>query len=119
MAKREEVGIFLEELRVKIKIFGILFLDYRDKNQQTLLDLEIMPNSRKGIIASLKVEDYSQGPIEEKERGIKPMWVFGKIIKQKEVYIKISLGLENSNAICISFHIAEYPMNYPFKNEQK
>jgi len=49
-------------------------------------------------------------------RGILPMWVFGKEVKKKEVYIKISMGIENTNAICISFHIAEYPMKYPYKN---
>ncbi|MCK9400907.1 MAG: hypothetical protein M0Q51_13075 [Bacteroidales bacterium] len=28
------------------------------------------------------------------------------------------LGLTNSNVICISFHIAEYPLTYPFKSQQ-
>jgi len=50
-------------------------------------------------------------------RNIAPMWVFGKTVKNKEIYIKISLGKENTNAICISFHIAEYDLTYPFKNE--
>jgi hypothetical protein len=42
------------------------------------------------------------------------MWVFGKDVKGQEVYIKITLG-KGSSALCISFHIAEHPMNYPFK----
>jgi hypothetical protein len=45
------------------------------------------------------------------------MWVFGKLVNRKEVYIKISLGNENSGVVCISFHIAEYPMAYPYKDE--
>lgn len=40
----------------------------------------------------------------------------GKDVKGHEVYIKITLGLPNSSTICISFHIAEHKMNYPFKN---
>lgn len=28
------------------------------------------------------------------------------------------LGLMNSNVICISFHIAEYSLTYPFKSQQ-
>lgn len=95
-----------------MEIFGILFLDDRGKNQQTLHDLEISPIKRKEIIISLKTEDYSQGPLDEKMRGILPMWVFGKQVKKKEVYIKVSTGVENSGAVCISFHIAEHPMNY-------
>ena len=92
-----------------------MFLDDRGKNQQALLDLEITPAKRKEIVSSLKTEDYSQGPLDEKMLGILPMWVFGKCVKKKEVYIKISMGKKNSSAVCISFHIAEYPMNYPFK----
>lgn len=91
-----------------MEIFGILFLDDRGKNQQTLHDLEISPAKRKEIIGSLVVEDYSQGPLEEKMRGILPMWIFGKQIKNREVYIKVSMGIENNQAICISFHISEH-----------
>lgn len=116
MTSKNEVEIYLKELKVKMEIFGILFLDNRGKNQQTLHDLEISPTKRKEIINSLKAEDYSQGPLDEKMRGILPMWVFGKQVKKKDVYIKVSLGVENSGAVCISFHIAEHPMNYPLKN---
>jgi len=117
MASEKEVEKYLKELKVKIKVFGLFFLDDRGKNQQTLYDLEISPVKRKEIIANLKLEDYSDGPLKEKMRGILPMWVFGKEVKNNEVYIKISMGVENNSAICISFHIAEQPMNYPYKNE--
>ena len=43
------------------------------------------------------------------------MWVFGKDVKEREVYIKITLGYQNGQTICISFHLAEHPMRYPFK----
>ena len=115
MASKQEVETYLKELKVKMEIFGMLFLDDRGKNQQTLHDLEISPAKRMEIISSLKVEDYSQGPLAEKMRGILPMWVFGKQVKKKEVYIKVSMGIENNEAVCISFHIAKNPMNYPFK----
>lgn len=115
MASTQTIETYLKDLKVKIGIFGILFFDDRGKNQQTLHDLEISPSKRKEIIQSLKVEDYSQGPLEEKMHGILPMWVFGKQVKEKEVYIKVSMGVENNSAVCISFHIAEYPMKYPLK----
>lgn len=66
MASKQEVEIFLKELHVKIKVFGIIFFDDRGKNLQTLLDLEITPSYRKEIISLLRVEDYSQGPLDEK-----------------------------------------------------
>lgn len=115
MATMYEVESFLKEFKTKMRFFSILFLDDRGKNAQALLDLEITPIARKEIIGKLNIEDYCEGPLEEKMRGILPMWVFGKKIKGNEVYIKISMGTANSNVICISFHLAEYPMNYPFK----
>jgi hypothetical protein len=42
MASKQEVQQYLKELKVKMEIFGILFLDDRGKNQQTLHDLEIV-----------------------------------------------------------------------------
>ena len=117
MTSKKEVDSYLKQLKVKVDIFGILFLDDRGKNQQTLHDLEISPLKRKEIICSLKAEDYSQGPLDEKMRGILPMWVFGKKINTEEVYIKVSMGMENSRAVCISFHIAEHALKYPFKKQ--
>ena len=66
MATKEEVQRFLNQMKEKIKVFGIIYRDDRGKNAQTLIDLEI------------------------------------------------TLG-KGSSALCISFHLAEHPMNYPFK----
>lgn len=115
MVSKQEVEKFLKEFSVKTEVFGILFLDDRGKNLQTLHDLEISPARRKEIIANLKSENYCEGPLEEKMRGILPMWVFGSVVKQTTVYIKISMGSENNCAVCISFHIAEHPLKYPYR----
>lgn len=116
---RNEVERFLKDFKAKTGIFQIIFLDDRGKNAQALLDLEISPIKRMDVINKLKVEDYSEGPLEERMRGLLPMWVFGKKVKKQEVYIKISMGVENSSTVCISFHFARHPMNYPFKKNQK
>ncbi len=71
---------------MKMKIFGILFLNDRGKNQQTLHDFKISPAKRKEIISSLKVEDYSKGSLDEKMRGILPMCFWGKQVKKRSVY---------------------------------
>lgn len=117
MAKEHEVKQYLNELRTKIDIFGILFLDDRGKNQQALASLEISPAQREEIIKDLEPEDYVEGPLEEKMHGILAMWVFGKTVRSHEIYIKVSMGTENNKAVCISFHVAEYPMSYPLKNQ--
>jgi hypothetical protein len=43
------------------------------------------------------------------------MWVFGKDVQGREVYIKVMITGVTSQTICISFHIAEHPLIYPFK----
>lgn len=47
MTSKQDVEIYLKEFKVKIEIFGILFLDDRGKNFKTLQDLDITPNMRK------------------------------------------------------------------------
>ena len=41
MATKEEVQRFLNQMKEKIKVFGIIYRDDRGKNTQTLVDLEI------------------------------------------------------------------------------
>jgi len=117
MATRLEVQRFLRTFHAKLKVFDILFRDDRGKNQQALFDLDITPVFRVEIIRSLAVTDYSAGPIVSELGKNTEMWVFGKDVKQREVYIKISLGFPNQSVICISFHLAEHEMRHPFKNE--
>ena len=103
MATKEEVELFLSKFIQKVKVFGIVFRDDRGKNMQTLLELEITPKYREDVIMNLDSEDYVEGPIED------------TLNKKGEMYIKISMGISNSSAICISFHIAEYRITYKFK----
>ena len=114
--KQNQVEDFLKSFKEKKKIWGVLFLG-RDKNFNTLSSLEIRPVDREQVLDNLTAEDYSEGPLPEDWYGSKEMWVFGKVVKGQEIYIKITLGAEGSNTICISFHIAAHPMVYPFKNK--
>ena len=116
MATKEQVEDFLKRLKEKIKVFDIIFRDDRGKNLQTLATLEITPTYRKQVILNIEPEDYSEGPIVDTLNKMGEMWVFGKDVKGQEVYIKITLGQPNNSTICISFHIAEHPMSYQFKN---
>ncbi|WP_285008439.1 hypothetical protein [Pedobacter faecalis] len=115
MSSKDEVNFFLQEFKVKAGIFQIVFRNDRFKNTQTLLDLEISPAKRKEIVLGLVVTDYVQGPVDDRLYGLASLWVFGKLVKGVEIYIKISMGVKNNPVICISFHPAEYPLKYPLK----
>lgn len=110
-----EVRLFLRDFKQKMMIWDVLFRDDRGKNTACLSALELRSIDRKEILQELKVVDYSQGPISETLYGGSDMWVFGKLIKGKEVYIKITMGKAGSSVICISFHLAEREMSYPLK----
>ena len=115
MVTVDEVKAFLDQFNVKAQIFGIRFRDDRGKNRETLLQLDITPLQREVIVKNLLVHDYVEGPVIDELNKNGEMWVFGKDVKEREVYIKITLGYENGQTICISFHIAEHPLIYPFK----
>jgi hypothetical protein len=113
---RAEVALFLEGFKTKARIFDIFYKDDRRKNNDSLLLLDIPPSMRDVIIFNLEVENYNDGPINDTMSAydMGALWVFGYMYRRHEIYIKILMGVPNSSTICISFHLAEFPMNYPF-----
>ena len=112
----QEVEHFISHFKAKMKIFGILFTE-RGKNSEALRMLGITNNERIKVVERIETSDYIETISDELSFG--DMWVFGKDAFGVELYIKISLGHPNSNTICISFHIADYPLDYKYKNGQK
>ncbi|MGB3947833.1 MAG: toxin [Bacteroidia bacterium] len=116
MLIKAEVEKFLKDFKQKMKIWDVLFRDERGKNAQTLADLELIPSDRKRVLENLIAEDYCEGPLKDTLYKGADMWVFGKIIKKKEIYIKVTMGIAGASVICISFHIAEHVLKFPLKN---
>jgi hypothetical protein len=115
MSSKPEVASFLKDFKEKMRFWDVLFRDERGKNTQALLDLEFRPVDRNTVLQALEVNNFSKGPVKEELNRGADMWVFGKTIKKREVYIKITMGTIGSSVICISFHLAQHKMNYPFK----
>ena len=115
MATPADIEQFLNELRDKIHFFDIRFRP-RDKNLQALADLDITANQRLEYIVKLTFENYYAGPQTDTfNTNLPDYFEFGISVKGVDVYIKISKGLENKPADCMSFHEAEFPMKYPLK----
>ncbi len=115
MATKEEVERFLQQLRDKISIFDVAFRP-RGKNTDALAELDIMPYQRLEYLKKLTSANYYTGPNKDTYDATKPDYFeFGLTIKGVEVYIKISLGLENKRVDCMSFHKAERSITYPLK----
>ena len=118
MATKEEIQSLLRHFKEKMKVWKVLFRDDRGKNAQTLADLEIRPIEREELLQKLSYADYCSGPHKESLYKGADLWVFGKELKKNEIYIKISIGFVGGSVICVSFHIAESKMKYPYKKHQ-
>lgn len=124
-ATLQEVEAFLIEFKAKARVFGIIYNMDKEENQQTLFDLELFGRKRDQYILNLRSEDYYQGPGKndyDDEEG--PIWMFGIGIKKKgekakiPIYIKIYIAsAEGSPNYCVSFHIAKFPMIFPYKEK--
>ena len=112
---QNEVEAFLVIFKEKMRIWDVVFRDDRGKNLQTLVELELKPKDRTHILENLHSSDYSSGPKQDRMYAGADMWIFGVFIKNREVYIKITLGAKGCSVVCISFHISEHPLVYPFK----
>ena len=120
MTSIKEVDLFLSALKEKLQFhpIGIVFRP-RNKNLDTIALLDIVPGHRNEVIKKLTPLNYMGGPKNNLEDPRQPEYYeFGIMIKGYEVYIKISMGLLNKPIDCMSFHIAEYEINYPFKEKR-
>ncbi len=119
IATLAEIQKFLNDFHQKVEVFDIMFLDEREKNMHAISDLSLTRGERKQIIKSLTIDNYSEGPIKNILNQWGDLWVFGKDVQNQEVYIKICYGQPNRSTICVSFHVAEFPMQYPYKKGGK
>jgi len=113
MAGKDEVEQFLNDLKTKLSIFDMIIIE-RDKNRQTMAELEILNPKSFCIneINKLTYKDYYKGPSPDSEyKG--EYWEFGTTISGRQIYIKVNYGLTNKPCILISFHFAEFNMTFP------
>jgi len=116
MPTEQEVDAFLKEFPTRMKVWDVVFRDDRSKNVESLGVLGIVPNMRKAVLQDLSVSDFSRGPFKDGLNSGPDLWEFGKEVKEHNVYIKVTLGMiKEGPVLCISFHPAERPMEFPFK----
>lgn len=113
-SKRREIADFLIEFKNIVVNGRGLDVIPRGKNNLALIELRITEKIRKDEILSLSINDYCEGPEKDTDRpGY--IWVFGKTVNGREVYIKLKIAQvgEVKIAKCLSFHPAEFPLSYP------
>ena len=117
------VQIFLNELKgilsEKQVILNIIEREDKEKGY-TLSDcraeLGIDNNDIKEYLKDLSIENYVETCDDERNKNSNSYYVFGKFVNEKEIYIKVKIqSYDKKIVVCMSFHFAEYKLNYPYK----
>ena len=92
----------------------------RAENKDCILRLGFKYQDVAETILSLSVEDYSEGPCQDRDQP-GDLWIFGKVIDTRTVYIKVKLASLGPLRIVrvISFHFAREELEYPFKEQKE
>lgn len=127
-SKKKEVAAFLEGLKnvLEGEYFNlnddliIIRSSKRDDKRQfstpyTLLELDYDAGDVAECLKELTAEEYSETLVDKDNVSPRLLFVFGKNINNKQVYIKLKLK-ENQirQVLCVSFHYAEEKMRFPY-----
>lgn len=84
--------------------------------QYTIVDLEYDSFDIVERLKELTVSEYSATLLDKDDDKPPLLFVFGKDINAKLVYIKLKIkGETNKKVLCLSFHYAKYDMKFPYK----
>lgn len=110
--KLKKVASFLKEFK-EIAIIKGVFVIPRQINNIALEELGLTKVNREAIILSLTPKNFCSGPEADRDQPGE-LWFFGKTIDNREVYIKLKIAIVGSCKIakCLSFHKADYKLNY-------
>ncbi len=110
------VALFLKEFKEIVATGRGLDLIDRRKNLDSLLELGFTKRNCKEEILDLSVANYCDGPKPDKDRPGE-IWEFGKKMDGDQIYIKLKIAQVGSEKLakCISFHKAQFPLNFPLR----
>ena len=126
-SKKREVEAFLNELhmllgRPDFNPDSDLLLVKNSKQgadtvfstRYTLLDLGYDAEDVVDRLKELNVEEYSETKIDADDTNPPTLFVFGKDINGKLVYVKLKIREQHRQVVCVSFHYAKEKMSFPY-----
>jgi len=117
--RKDEIRNFLKEFKEIASKRGIDLVPRRETNEN-LAQLGLTKKNCKEEIITLSLANYCKCPEPDRDK-LGEIWVFGKQVEDKEVYIKLKIAQvgEEKIAKCLSFHTPNFPLCYPYKEELK
>ena len=127
LSKKREVYAFLEELKEILgnedfnidTDFTLIRKKKSDDEEHstpyTLLDLDYDAWDVLDRLKELTIAEYSETKIDRDDLDPPSLFVFGKDINRKLVYVKLKIkGDQKRRVLCVSFHYARNPMTFPY-----
>lgn len=125
---RKDVIAFLRELKTLLEKedFNVdIDLTLIQKNKKgdniyystpyTLVNLEYDVEDVVDRLKELKLEEYSETKIDRDDSHPPLLFVFGKNINNRLVYIKLKIKEKHrKHVVCVSFHYAKEKMTFPY-----
>ena len=126
-SEKKDVKVFLEELKevLEAENFNIddnLLIIKSSKDEieystnYTMTDLDYDSSDIVERLKELTVSEYSETLIDKDDDKPPLLFVFGKDINSKLIYIKLKIkGEITKRVLCLSFHYAKHDMEFPYK----
>lgn len=90
--------------------------DIQFSTRYLMLDLDYDTSDIVERLKELTLAEYSETLIDKDDSNPPLLFVFGKSIDNKLVYIKLKIkGNTSKKILCLSFHYARHNMSFPYK----
>ena len=109
---RALVADFLKRFK-KIASEDYVVFRNRPEYKATSLYLGIVPAQATKVVMELGAANYYKRPAFTNGPEGEETWEFGTDILGEQLYVKLQINKKHNKAICISFHIATWPIKYP------
>jgi len=117
VAARHQVVLFLHLMKAAAREHFVFAR--RRVNLDTVAQLGITRRHAQELVMGLTPEAYVSGPSPDHNHAGLEMWVFGMRVSDSEMYVKLQVIIDSPmRCVCVSFHEAERPMHYPFRETQ-
>ena len=126
-SEKKTVKAFLEELKEVLgaedfNIDNNLLIIKSSKDEieystnYTMMDLDYDSSDIVERLKELTISEYSETLIDKEDDKPPLLFVFGKDVNSKLIYIKLKIkGETKKKVLCLSFHYAKHNMEFPYK----
>lgn len=89
--------------------------DEQFSTRYTMLDLDYDVSDIVERLRELTIQEYSETLLDKDDLDPPLLFVFGKDIQRRQVYVKLKIKNETSDhVLVVSFHYAKHEMKFPY-----